>query len=99
MAKRLKKCPFCGSKAEIVEGLISSGGNHTGKIPEGAVLVRKHVGNKHDNFDEDRYYWERRGYSVTCSNSECLIRNCKARFNTLDEAIEKWNTRANDYQY
>ena len=96
LSTKLKKCPFCGSNPQVIEGIIGRGANSSGKLPSGATFVSESTS---PDGESHRYYWERRGYIVTCSNITCICRSKRPRFDTLEKAATTWNHRIKDWEY
>ena len=89
--KVLKPCPFCNNKATLIEKVMNKGSNTSGRISNGAVIVRTRQTGYH--YKCTRYDWERKGYVVSCTDNRCVAYNTRPRYLTIDEAVDRWNMR------
>jgi MoaA/NifB/PqqE/SkfB family radical SAM enzyme len=77
----LKPCPFCGSKAIFRDdvGISNSSRKEDWETKPGYVIMSD-------------WKFEKLDFEVYCS--KCFMRCSTGLFETADEAIAKWNTRA-----
>ena len=87
--EELRPCPFCGGQGTIKTVQVSTGLNHTGKLPVGAVITRRGK----SPTGKPVYEWEKMGYSPICLNENCLLRTIQKKYPTRYDAITAWNNR------
>lgn len=103
---KLKPCPFCGSKDVKIMGVCIDVDNI-----EYLEDINVETGIPCEWTDEQFYYHinELYGYAVVCDNCGCRIdsrtlrydeeRHKYLRLSVLKDAVNKWNTRADDEPY
>jgi hypothetical protein len=93
-SRKLERCPFCGSIAEIraVESSISESATDIKLVPKNAVILKEVT--LHPSM---HHYVEYKPmeYIPTCIDTRCIGRSNR-RFKTVEEAAAAWNRRASD---
>ena len=92
---KIAKCPFCGSKHEIIYVEHSSGYNRTGTLPEDAEFYRitEQRTSPKGTVYKPVYYWRKMGYKIRCSNQDCIGFRMSKVYIKKNDAIKAWNTR------
>lgn len=98
---KLRPCPFCGNAGMVivdsreVDRCYNKHESHEGYefLYEYDVAVRKRINGVVKNVPVKKYRYREYQFNAGCGNPSCVARQTAGKYRSLQQAIERWNTR------